>query len=187
MIPSLMTPRPLPLALVLATLLAAPACSDRDAPRPVPVPGATPDALRPLSSREAIPPAPSAAVDPDDPAEPGISDLARLARYVFKAMQRHEEVCPFGNPFRERLHFALAIDVKGGRITRVGLGRVGVEPEARGSVRPLAEAQWPRELTGYVACLAPHLLAVAMAPAPADGSYEPEYSFSGWAAGRAAP
>jgi hypothetical protein len=154
----------------------------------VPVPGGTPDAMRPLSSREAIPPAPpSAAVDPDDPAEPGISDLARLARYVFKTMQRHEEVCPFDNPFRERLHFALAIDVKGGRMTRVGLGHVGVEPEAARSTRTLAEAQWPRELTGYVACLAPHLQAVAMAPSPADGSYEPEYSFSGWAAGRAAP
>jgi hypothetical protein len=175
-------------ALILATLLAAVACSDRDAPRPVPVPDATPDATRPLSSRETIPPAPpSAAVDPDDPAEPGISDLARLARYVFQAMQRHEEVCPFGNPLRDRLHFALAIEVRGGRMAQVGLGHVGVEPEPAGSARMLAEARWPRELTGYVACLAPHLRAVTMAPAPADGAYEPEYSFSGSSAGRAAP
>jgi len=174
--------------LILATLLAAAACTDRDAPRPVPVPDAAPDATRPLSSREAIPPAPpAAAADPDDPAEPGISDLARLARYVFQAMQRHEEVCPFGNPFRDRLHFALAIEVRGGRMAQVGLGHVGVQPEPAGSARTLAEARWPRELTGYVACLAPHLRAVAMAPAPADGAYQPEYSFSGSSAGRAAP
>ena len=164
-------------ALILATLLAAAACTDRDAPRPVPVPGREPAAAAP----------PSAAVDPDDPAEPGISDLARLARYVFQAMQRHEEVCPFGNPLRDRLHFALAIEVRGGRMAQVGLGHVGVEPEPAGSARMLAEARWPRELTGYVACLAPHLRAVTMAPAPADGAYEPEYSFSGSSAGRAAP
>jgi hypothetical protein len=126
-------------------------------------------------------------VDPDDPAEPGISDLARLARYVFRAMQRHEQVCPFDNPFRERLHFALAIEVKAGRMTRVGMGHVGVGPDAAGSARALAKAQWPRELTSYVACLAPHLQAVAMAPSPADGSHEPEYSFVGREAGRTAP
>jgi len=175
-------------ALLLATLLAAAACTDRDAPRPVPVPDAAPDTTRPLSSREAIPPAPpAAAADPDDPAEPGISDLARLARYVFKTMQRHEQVCPFDNPFRDRLHFALAIEVRAGRMARVDLAHVGVQPETAGNARTLAEAQWPRELTGYVACLAPHLRAVTMAPAPADGAYEPEYTFSGSSAGRAAP
>jgi hypothetical protein len=170
-----MTRRPL---ILLAALLAAAACTDRDAPRPVPVPDGTP----------AAPPAPpSAAANPDDPAEPGISGLARLARYVFKTMQRHEQVCPFDNPFRDRLHFALAIEVKAGQMTRVGLGHVGVGPDASGNARGLAEAQWPRELTGYVSCLAPHLQATAMSPSPADGSYEPEYSFGGWAGGRAAP
>jgi hypothetical protein len=170
--------------LLLPVLLAAAGCTDRDAPRPVPVP----DADRPLSSREATPPAPRpAAVDPDDPAEPGISDLARLARYVFKTMQRHEEICPFGNPVRERLHFTLAIGVRAGRMTRVDLAHVGVQPETAGNARALAEARWPRELTGYVSCLAPHLQAVAMAPSPADGSYEPVYSFSANPAGRAGP
>jgi len=164
-------------ALILATLLAAVACTDRDAPRPVPVP----------DERAAAAAPPPAAVDPDDPAEPGISDLARLARYVFRTMQRHEEVCPFDNPFRDQLHFALAIEVKGGRMARVGLGHVGLEPAAGGEARTLAQAQWPRELTGYVACLAPHLQAVAMAPSPADGSYEPAYSFSGRERGRPAP
>jgi hypothetical protein len=177
-------------------LLAAVACTDRDAPRPVPVPDqdSAADATRPLSSREAPPPPAGApagaapvAVDPDDPAEPGIPDLARLARYVFRAMQRHEDVCPFDNPFRDKLHFALEIEVKAGRMTRVGLGHVGLEAGAPGEARTLAEAQWPRELTAYVACLAPHLQAVAMAPSPADGVYEPVYSFRGREAGRPAP
>ena len=180
---------------LLSLLVAVAACTERDAPRPVPVPDRDPvaAATRPLSSREAIPPAasapvaPAAAVDPDDPAEPGIPDLARLARYVFKTMQRHEEVCPFGNPFRDRLHFALEVDVEGGRITRVGVGHVGLEPAAGGEARTLGQSQWPRELTGYVVCLAPHLQAVAMAPSPADGSYEPAYSFSASPAGRPAP
>jgi hypothetical protein len=183
------------LALVLF-LLAAAACTDRDAPRPVPVPDQEPaaDANRPVSSREAIPPAAgapaapgTAAVDPDDPAEPGIADLARLARYVFKTMQRHDEVCPFDNPYRDRLHFALEIEVKAGRMARVGLGHVALEPMTGGDSRTLAEAQWPRELTTYVTCLVPHLQAVAMAPSPADGAYEPVYSFGGTATGRTAP
>ena len=182
-------------SLTLVLLLLAVGCTDRDAPRPVPVPDqdSAADGTRPLSSREAAPPpagAPAApapaAVDPDDPAEPGIPDLARLARYVFRAMQRHDEVCPFDNPFRDRLHFALGIEVKAGRMTRLGLGHVGLEP-AGGEERTLREAQWPRELTAYVACLGPHLRAVAMAPSPADGVYEPVYSFGGQAAGRPAP
>ena len=177
--------RPLP-ALVL--LLLATGCTDRDAPKPVPVSEPANDETRPLSSREpGPPPAPAAAVDPDDPAEPGISDLARLARYVFKTMQRHEGVCPFDNPFRDRLHFAMGIDVKGGRMVRVGLGHVGLEPEAGGGVRALGEAQRPRELTAYIVCLAPHLGSVEMAPSPADGTYEPVYTFGGRVGGRAAP
>jgi len=163
-------------SLILLTLLTV-ACTDRDAPRPVPVP----------DQGAAAPAPPAAAIDPDDPAEPGISDLARLARYVFRTMQRHEQVCPFDNPFRDRLHFALAIEVRGGRMARVGLGHVGLEPAAGGEARTLTQAQWPRELTGYLTCLAPHLQAVAMAPSPADGSYEPVYSFGGRAASRPAP
>jgi hypothetical protein len=179
-----------PLAAALVLLLLAAGCTDRDAPRPVPVPDRdVADGSRPLSSREALPPpapAPGAAVDPDDPAEPGIPDLARLARYVYKTMQRHDEVCPFDNPFRDRLHFAFEIDVKGGRMTRVGLGHVGHAADAGGEGHPIPEAQWPRELTGYRACLEPHLKAVVMAPSPADGTYEPVYTFSGNPAGQAA-
>jgi len=174
------------LAGVLFPLLLPAGCTDRDAPRPVPVPdrGAA-DTARPLSSRESLStPAPAPSADADDPAEPGISDLARLARYVFKTMQSHGEICPFDNPFRDRLQVALAIEVQGGRMTRVGLGHVGLEPEAGGAARTLAEARWPRDLTAYVTCLGPHLGAVTMAPAPADGAYEPVYTFAGRAGGQ---
>jgi hypothetical protein len=164
--------RALPL---LAPLLLLVSCTDRDAPKPVPV-----------ADTDAAPPA-AALVDPDDPAELGIPDLARLARYVYKTMQRHEEVCPFANPYRDRLHFALAVEVEGGRMTRVGLGHVGLEPPGASEPRPLAAAQWPRELTSYVTCLAPHLQAVAMAPAPSDGTYEPAYAYGGRPEGRPAP
>ena len=102
-------------------------------------------------------------------------------------MQSHDDVCPFANPFRARLHFALAVEVKGGRIARVGLAHAGVAPAGAGGARTLAEAQWPRELTGYVECLAPHLEAAEMDPAPADASYEPAYAFEGRPEGRAAP
>jgi hypothetical protein len=175
-------------------LLAALGCSDRDAPRPVPVPDqeAAASGTKPPPGGEASAPAANAATaapaaDPDDPAEPGIPDLARLARYVFKTMQRHEEICPFENPLREKLHFALEIEVKAARMTRVGLGHVGLEPETGGEGRTLAGKQVPPELTAYVTCLAPHLGAVAMAPTPADGVYEPVYSFGGQASGRPAP
>jgi hypothetical protein len=166
-------------SLALVPLLLLISCGDRDAPRPVPVPQEGTRASAPSPSAEPT--------DPDDPAEPGISDLARLARYVFKTMQAHQEVCPFDDPFRERLHFALAIDVKGGRIARVGLGEVGVEPAEGAEARTLAKPQWPRELTGYVSCIGPHLQATEMNPAPADGPYQPAYAFGGRVDGRAAP
>jgi hypothetical protein len=162
---------------LLLPLLLALSCSDRDAPKPVPVTDEAAPATLPGPGAAPVPGA--AAADPDDPAEPGISDLARLARYVFKAMQRHDGVCPFANPLADRLHFALALEVKGGRMTKVGLAHVTVEPTGASEARPLGEAQWPRELTAYVECMAPHLEAVAMDPAPADGSYEPVYAYGG--------
>ena len=102
-------------------------------------------------------------------------------------MQRHEEICPFENPLRDRLHFALAIEVRSGRMTRVALGHVGLEPETGGEARTLAAKEVPREITAYVTCLAPHLQAVAMSPSPVDGTYEPVYTFGGQAANRPAP
>jgi hypothetical protein len=162
---------PLCLALGLA------GCSDKDAPRRVD---------RPATARQApVPPPAAASADPDDPAEPGIPDLARLARYVFRTMKQHDEVCPFENPFRDKLHFAFAITVAGGRMQRVELGEVALE-RASGK-RALSKAQQPRELAAYVSCLAPHLASLQMDPAPADGRYDPLYSFGGQAGGRPAP
>jgi len=134
------------------------------------------------------PPSPSGAAapaDPNDPAEPGIPDLARLARYVFRTMQRHEAVCALDNPFRDTLHFAFAIEVERGRMSRVELGEVALE----GPIGRLAllQRQWPPELVAYVECLETHLKAVAMDPAPADGSYRPFYSFKGLPEGRPIP
>jgi hypothetical protein len=178
-------------ALALLPLLLLVACGGEPPP---PVSGfATPapstSELRPWSSREQ----PGAAAeqdttvtpDPNDPAEPGIGDLPRLARYVFRVMGSHGEVCDFENPFRDPVHFALDVEVRQGRIVRVGLGHAGLEEQ--GSVQPLAPSELPKELTEYVACLAPHLEAVEMDPAPADGSYEPAYSFGGQPAGKPRP
>lgn len=160
-----MTRHAAPLALILALA----ACGDRDAPRRVNSLGSPPSS--------AAPPPAAASADPDDPAEPGISDLTRLARYVFRTMRDHEAVCPIENQYRDTLHFAFAVDVAGGRMTRVGLAEVGFEGPS--GPHSLPKAVWPRELVGYVGCLAPHLEAVQMRPAPADGGYQPFYSFAG--------
>jgi hypothetical protein len=173
------------LALFVASCALA-ACGGRDAPRRVDDPG--PPRPTPTVAPAAVPPVAAtsaAAPDPNDPAEPGIPDLARLARYVFRAMQRHEDVCPLANPYRDSLHFAFAIQVAGARITSVGLAEVAFEG-ATGK-RALPKAVWPRELAAYVACLAPHLQAVEMSPAPAAGAYQPFYSFAGRPDGIAAP
>jgi hypothetical protein len=169
-------------SVLLAVSVTFAACSDRDAPRPVtnresPAP-ATP-------ARPAAEPPVAASADPNDPAEPGIPDLARLARYVFRTMQIHEDVCPLENPFRETLHFAFMIEVKGGRMTRVALSEVAVQ-DSRGR-RALSLAKRPPEVAGYLSCLEPQLKVVVMSPAPADGLYEPAYSFGGQPSGRPAP
>jgi hypothetical protein len=169
-------------SLLLALTLALAACSDRDAPRPVNDLGSPPPAV---ASRPVAAPPVAASADPNDPAEPGIPDLARLARYVFRTMQRHEDVCAVENPYRDSLHFAFAIDVTRGRMARVGLAEVAFE--GSGGRRVLPKVVWPRELGAYVACLAPHLKAVEMSPAPADGSYQPFYSFAGQPDGITAP
>jgi hypothetical protein len=164
-----------PAFLALAALVAA--CGDRDVPRRA-------DELRPSPPAAPAPPV-AASADPNDPAEPGIPDLARVARYVFRTMQRHEDLCPLANPFRDALRFAFAIEVARGRMTRIGLAEVAFEgPTGR---RPLPEIMWPRELAGYLRCLEPHLKAVTMDPAPADGRYLPFYSFAGQPQGRTAP
>jgi hypothetical protein len=169
-------------SVLLAVAGALAACSDRDAPRPVTDLGSPAPAAPSLPAAKP-PVAPSA--DPNDPVEPGIPDLARLARYVFRTMQHHEAACPLENPFRETLHFAFMIEVANGRMTRVALSEVAVQD--KGARRPLSKARRPPEVAGYLACLEPHLKAVAMSPAPADGLYEPAYSYGGRPNGKPAP
>ncbi|MCG6926936.1 MAG: hypothetical protein LJF30_16720 [Acidobacteria bacterium] len=191
----LRTPVAVPLLLV-----ALAACRDPDAPRPVSVlPTPTPGggapssggaASRPLSTRDdpvrdvrpvapTPPPAPTApsALPPGapDPAEAGISDLARVARYVFREMRMGQYVCSFTNPLRDPVSFAFHIEAQGGRMTKVHLAWAAVQhAQDRHRLEPP-----PPELSGYVECLTPRLQAVVMDPAPADGTYQPEYSYPG--------
>jgi hypothetical protein len=166
--------------VLLAGLMAA--CSGGNPPPPVSGSARPAESdLRAVSTREGV----GGPADPDDPAEPGIGDLPRLARYVFRVMGRHEEVCPFSNPLPDTLHFALEVDVRAGRMTRVVLGHVGVEQGA--AVRTLERNEWPSGLVTYLACLEPHLEALPMDPSPADGTYEAAYSFPGLPGGSPTP
>jgi hypothetical protein len=166
-------------------------CRDPDAPRPVtdlPPPPTDSVPVRPLSSRDDRPKdtrpvataRPEAAVRPlppgvPDPAEPGIPDLARLARYVFREIRANEEACSFANPLHDDISFAFHIEVQGGRMTTAHLAWIGTRVGEE--VRPLPAA--PPELVAYVECLRPLLQAVRMDPTPADGVYQPEYSYPG--------
>jgi hypothetical protein len=176
--------------MVLLLVLALGACRDPDAPRPVTdLPPPPPDnvPVRPLSSRDdrATDARPVATARPlpsgvPDPAEPGIPDLARLARYVFREIRAGERACSFTNPLRDDVSFAFHIEVRGGRMTTVHLAWVGTRVGQE--IRPLPAA--PPELVSYAGCLAPLLEAVRMDPAPADGVYQPEYSYPGHRTGR---
>jgi hypothetical protein len=175
---------------VLLPALALGACRDPDAPRPVtdlPTPPPESVPVRPLSTRDDgatdARPAPTARPLPPgvpDPSEPGISDLARLARYVFREMQAGERTCSFANPLHDPVSFAFHIEVSGGRMTKVHLAWVGTRVGEE--IRPLPSA--PPELTAYAECMKPILEAVRMDPPPADGVYQPEYSYPGHSAGR---
>ena len=178
-----MRPRSLlPVSLALVALVA---CRDPDAPRPVselespPAEGAP---VRPLTTRDdpatdARPVATSRPVPPGapDPAESAISDLARLARYVFREMRSSDVACSFVNPLHDPVSFAFHIEVSGGRMTTAHLAWVGTRVGEE--IRPLPAV--PPELTAYAECLRPVLEAVRMDPAPADGVYQPEYSYPG--------
>jgi len=182
-------------ALALGLAAAHPACTDRDAPRPVPAfEGGSGDGSGPMASHptaappdvravmETPPPAPAVGALPaglPDPAEAGISDLARLARYVFREMQRHEQACALTNPFHDTLAFTIEIEVKGGRIVSARVGEAALERS--GERVPVPGGTPPAELVAYVGCLRPVLEGIPMAPAPADGVYRPEYAYPGHA------
>lgn len=166
-------------SLLLVALGVLGSCRDPDAPRPVndleprptaapPERDARPTDTRPVATRPLPPGEP-------DPAETGITDLARLARYVFREMQVAESICPFVNPLHDPLAFAFHVEVADQRMSHVHLAWAGVR--AGEELQPLREP--PAELTAYVECLAPRLEAARMDPAPADGEYQPEYSYPG--------
>jgi hypothetical protein len=185
--------RAITLLLVPAVLVALLACRDPDAPRPVsvlPTPSSEAGGTRPLSShdeagRDVRPVAPTPRTAPalppgvPDPAEPGISNLARLARYVFREMRLAQDACPFANPLEEPLSFAFHIDVQSGAIADAHLAWAGLRHGDE-----IHQIEAPPELTAYAECLVPRLEAAPMAPAPADGVYRPEYSYPGRAGGR---
>jgi hypothetical protein len=185
--------RVITLLFVPAALVALVACRDSDAPRPVnvfPSPSSEAPGTRPVSSRDEVgsdvrpvAPAPRTAptLPPDvpDPAEPDISDLARLARYVFREMRLAEDACPFANPLQDPISFAFHIDVEQGRIADAHLAWAGVRHGDE-----VHQVEVPPELVAYGECLELRLKAVVMAPAPADGVYNPEYSYPGRAGGR---
>jgi hypothetical protein len=125
-------------------------------------------------------PAPALPFGVPDPAEPGIPDLARLARYVFLEMRTSQGVCYFANPLRDPVSFALHIETRGGRMTKVHLAWAAAQHS--GGVHRLQPP--PPELSAYVDCLTPRLQAVVMDPPPADGTYQPEYSYPGQPTGR---
>jgi hypothetical protein len=181
------------LLLVPAALVALLSCRDPDAPRPVSVlstPSPEGGEARPLSSRDKAgsdvrPVAPTPRAAPalapgvPDPAEPGISNLARLARYVFREMRLAQDACPFANPLEEPISFAFHIDVQGGGVAEAHLAWAGARHGEE-----IHQIEPPPELTAYAECLQPRLEAVVMAPAPEDGVYRPEYSYPGRPGGR---
>ena len=78
------------------------------------------------------------------------------------------------------------LEMRGTGITGKWLFEIRALEEAGGEPHDIPAGQWPRELTAYADCLEPHLKAVVMAPSPADGSYEPVYTFPGNPAGQTA-
>jgi len=181
-------------ATAAALVVALGACIDRETPPPArdgkrpgsaaattqaapfegePEPGAS-------ATGRAGPPPGQPALPGPDPKEPGLTGLVRLARYVFREMQRGEAQCPLRNPFHDTLAFTLETEVSAGRIVRVDLAAVAVRDG--GAETPLGADDWPAELEAFVGCLERRLLAIEMAPAPPDGVYRPEYAYPGHAA-----
>ena len=133
-------------------------CGDRAAAR-------RPPALaRGTAARRARPPTRTTRPSPGSPTSPASRATCSARCSGTRKSARFE------NPFRDTLHFAFVIEVKGGRMTRVGAGATWRSRAPAGEARRCRRRSARRRLAGYVACLEPHLKAVAMAPAPADGA-----------------
>jgi hypothetical protein len=150
----------------LALLTVAVAACRAEAPAPEPPP------------REPTP----AAADSFDPQAPGLSDLARLSRYVFREMGRGAARCAPEPVPSGRIGYTLEIEVASGRIASARLATVTAE--LGGFTAPLLPERWPRELVASVECLEPHLRAISMSTPPADGVYASRFALGGSHAGR---
>lgn len=117
--------------------------------------------------------APRGGGDSVDPAAAGISEIARISRYVFREMSLRQTTCGALPVAPGRFDWTLRVEVKGGRVADVRLSNAAVVQG--GLARPLASAEWPAGLRARVDCLSPYLRAMDMAPAPADGVYESRF------------
>jgi len=109
-----------------------------------------------------------------DPQAPGLTDLARLSRYVFREMRRRGEECAPDPAPAGRVDYTLELEVASGRIRAARLATVSAE--LGGFTAPLLPERWPPGLVASIECLAPHLKALPMPTAPADGVYESRFS-----------
>jgi hypothetical protein len=122
------------------------------------------------SSRSAAP-----TVSPSlDPAEQGLSDLARISRYVFREMRLREAACRGSTSLPGRVAYTLVVDVEGGKVTGASIGSAEIEQAGVGTA--LSEDRWPQGLVEKVDCLRPYLTRMEMAPAPADGRYRARFA-----------
>jgi hypothetical protein len=109
-----------------------------------------------------------------DPAEPGLPDLQRIARHLFREMHLIDDHCSLHNPLSERVGYVVEVEVRGGAIERAELTRASVG--SAGSERELPREAWPEALEAYAKCLPQHLRGLDLEPAPADGVYRPDYA-----------
>lgn len=129
--------------------------------------------MPPPGARAAPAPSTTLSVAPD---EAGISDMARVSRYVYREMNTRPECELLGLP-SGRYEYVYDVIVARGRIVEArltGVARLGpTGPQA------LARAEWPVALAKRLTCLLPHLRRIELAPAPADGAYATRFAASG--------
>jgi len=152
------------LMLVLSWPLALAACGGSESERP--------------GARGSTAPRASAPEPPEslDPHSPGLPDLARISRYVFREMQLRQDECGLAAPLETAVDYAVAVEVAAGAVVSAQLA--AAEVTVAGVKLPLSKEQWPPELGRRIACLEPHLQQMSMAPAPADGRYETRFSLA---------
>ena len=152
-----------------AALLVLGGCRDEPRPAPTTRAGSPPAAARPSH--------PAGQGGAEGPGAAGISDLARISRYVFAEMQARGPSCQKQAFPPGRYDYVYEVTVRGGRVVAGRLAAVSRVTPVGATVLP--SAQWPAALSASLACLQPFLEAMPMAPAPADGTYEARFSATG--------